>query len=175
MNATTAISVGQKFPLIRLVPEGDATRTLPGDGFSGFMVCFHRPTEQEINRFNTSPLEYGVFCQNYVPYLLLKFGTWCVDGSFNIVGGGEPCDAWIKSNANLLNIYFIDSNSKLVKGIRSIGLDQSVVTTIKDACIMQKKMYSHTQAIYREMERIERQYDTHAMIKSSMMFQTNRK
>ena len=117
--------VGKPFPDNRYRAKQGAVVMLRESGFDVFMGL-GGITKKEVRVFRKVKFIYGIMIENDVPFLMMDFpGLVGLDMSFNIKGFRKEIDRsrWLSSESNLVNLYFVDSNTFILKGLRSVGLN----------------------------------------------------
>ena len=176
MQTFVAIKESEPFPYPQIIPPVDGCRNLPGlSGFNSLLVMLTNPTDEEITQFRHSPWEYGLFCQESIPYLVVRNGSFFGDASFNVVGAEDNktrmnITNWLNDEGNILSFVLIDRQTKIIKCIRSIGLHPTIPQKIREACRRQLEIYPSYADISKVMTKIESQNDTSLMIKRSLMY-----
>jgi hypothetical protein len=148
--------VGKRFPHEKYLTGREITVALPVGQFFDVLCCIQKPEDKEIAKFKQGRLAVSLFERYDIPFVVFDFG-----GGFNFdvsldatkVVKEEP--DWMKEEANVVNVFLVDSRMGILKATRMIGLSEMFCEKIRDIVAKQLARKSTTsvdndiQAIYR--------------------------
>ncbi len=166
--------VGESFPIKNPHGKNDCViAAVVGQSFD--VYCWANGlNSKEVQAWKRGMLRYGAFIKEAIPFFLLYFPEikWPVDVSINILAEkehGRPYQDYLGSAANMVNLFLVDASSNTLKGIRMIGLDNSVAGEIRHACISQLDRYQTSDEIKMHLDAILATVTTQEMIQSVRM------
>jgi hypothetical protein len=157
--------VGKQFPEKHYQQGADIARirTLEGGTFD-FLMYMNKPSIAEIESAKTGSLKYALYIKNYIPFFILNFGKFNLDAPFNILKvQKEHALEWMKTEANAVNLFLIDSADNTIKAMRLIGVDLQVMKNFKVACAKQIENYTSVRDVDFATDAIMERYSTEAM------------
>lgn len=112
------------------------------DGGIDFCIFYSAPTQEEIKDITKGSFKFGFYDENNVILMLFRFGSqawmdspYSVHLSENLTELREPSEG----NGYALNVYLVDSNTGILKGMRLIGLNTRISKMLYRAIINQKQ------------------------------------
>lgn len=76
---------------------------------------------------------------------------------------------WLNSDSNVINLYLVDCNTKILYGMRMIGIQPKVADELRDILERQDEKYENWQAVEAMTTRIMDTYTTADMMKNTKM------
>ena len=127
LSQGTIFEVGKLFPWDKYIGIGDQTLAVLNKAFFDVVVSFTGPTTEEIKAFRKGKLEVGLFPYKNVPFLYLDFGRFSVDLTIDInkIRTEEEKDNWLNESAKVINLFFIDGDTGILKAQRLISINFS--------------------------------------------------
>lgn len=127
--------VGKIFPLKKYLNLGELTVAVFTSSSFDILVSFGNVTKAEVNVFQKSEFEIGLYSENNVPYIYVNFtdkdNPLSFDVSMNIKKlTKEQEDEWLDYESDVINLYLVDSNTGILKAMRTINID--FMNDIKD-------------------------------------------
>lgn len=166
--------VGEPFPLKNPYGKSDyITAAIVGQSFD--VICWaDRPSSKEVHAWKRGMLRYGAFIRDDIPFFLLYFPDvkWSMDISINILAEKEhsrPFREYLDGAGNMVNLFLVDASSNILKAMRMIGLDNTVVGDIRLSCINQLSRYQTSDKINMHLAAIVSTISTQEMIKTTTM------
>jgi hypothetical protein len=156
-------------------PEFGSVRVVTGaDGEPWFVardvcqaLCLDNVSQAvaaEAEAFRRGELHYGLFRDKGIPFVLVNFrGLASFDCYINtLIEPQAKLDTFLieKSEANLWTFYLVDGQSTIVRGIRIIGVEHSLMADLKAECFKQARLYSSPTELSATANKIISRYST---------------
>ena len=160
-------SIGEKCPLeLNAVQEG----IYPVVDNSMFIACalYSNVNSQEIKGWSKTGIKYGVFTKEKVPFFLIQI-PGCFDFCMAIdieIEKPENVEKW-KNIGNLLNLVLCDYPTRIIKAMRVIGIESSIMADFKDKTFVANKEFKG--GLLKESYRIQDRYSNQQMMDRSSM------
>ncbi len=122
--------VGKPFPT-PLPSSGDGAILSGSHGFVDVIIMFSNPRAKEIRDIKQGMVTIGVFTTQSVPFIILKFIESGIelDPSYN---ASEVLKTdWLQVEQNTMTIYLVDTDTKILKAMRVLGLKKEMVEKFK--------------------------------------------
>lgn len=115
------------------------------------VVIYLHGAKNDAPSFSTSPICYGVYGREAVPFFPLEFSLLAsFDASINGKGMDvEVLTKWVSSKANTVRLYLVDAGTNVTWGIRLIGIDPAMATGIRSVLTRQALRYSSAMEVDR--------------------------
>lgn len=163
---TVKFEVGSPFPLHNRARGVEQTRIDMNESL--FDVCFYSSqSDKDRSMFTKGKLQYGVYEEQAIPFFILKFEEMSVDSSINfLLVKQEKADDWLNATGNIVNLYLIDYQTNILKGMRMISLTTQIVSEIRDTCKKQDGRYETHIEVNSIINSIVQKKSTEDMIKT---------
>lgn len=128
------LEVGKQFPERHsYVNEGMKIR-FGGTGFD-LTLCAMNLTPDEIKAFRKGPLEIAFLGDgNPAALFAVKTAKFSMDTMVNFqLVGAEHQLPWLENEFNLIRLILIEKQGGIIKGMRALGMEHSIIAAIKSA------------------------------------------
>ncbi|MGZ2609492.1 hypothetical protein [uncultured Bacteroides sp.] len=161
--------VGKTFPLKKYLNLGELTVAVFTSSSFDILVSFGNVTKAEVNVFQKSEFEIGLYSENNVPYIYVNFtdkdNPLSFDVSMNIKKlTKEQEDEWLDYESNVVNLYLVDSNTGVLKAMRTISID--FMNDIKD--ILEGQVNMTMDEVNSSIDLVTSFHDTEYLIKNAI-------
>lgn len=137
-----------------------------------FDICYYTsfPKEDEPV-FRKGKLKYGTFIAQDIPFFIVELPDLNFDVSINIHKiKDEMVDGWLNSDANIINLYLINSKTNTLEAMRTFSIHKPEADRIRDACEQQDQRYSSAREVDAALNNVVQKYTTSDMIGRIKMF-----
>lgn len=147
--------VGKEFPFPH--PNRGAELCVSDISTSFFDVkCYlNTPSSEEIKDFKKGKMTIGVYVYDNCPFVILNFKNWNLDVSINVlkIKSDDQRNEWLNTKGNIINLYLIDSNSNVLKAMRTVSVNFS--EDIRDILEKQTESFDNVQEVEIRIEEIQ--------------------
>lgn len=117
--------VGKLFPDSRYI-HGDMPRAIFNETFLDVAIPMDNITRSEIEAFKSKSFVAGLYKSGDIPFIVFKFQDFSIDVDLNItLLTAEQQEKWLNQNANVMNIFLIESTNGILCGIRFVSVNFS--------------------------------------------------
>lgn len=168
-NILVRYEIGKTFPLKKYLNLGELTVAIFTSSSFDILVSFDNVTKVEVNVFQKSEFEIGLYSENNVPYIYVNFtdkdNPLSFDISLNIKKlSKEQEDEWLDYESNVVNLYLVDSNTGVLKAMRTISID--FMNDIKD--ILEGQVNMTMDEVNSSIDLVTSFHDTEYFIKNAI-------
>lgn len=168
-NILVRYEIGKIFPLKKYLNLGELTVAIFTSSSFDILVSFDNVTKVEVNVFQKSEFEIGLYSENNVPYIYVNFtdkdNPFSFDVSMNIKKlTKEQEDEWLDYESNVVNLYLVDSNTGVLKAMRTISID--FMNDIKD--ILEGQVNMTMDEVNSSIDLVTSFHDTEYLIKNAI-------
>lgn len=128
--------VGKPFPT-PLPNNGEGAILSGSNGFVDMIIMFSNPRSKEIRDIKQGMVTVGIFTTQSVPFVIVKFYDTGIelDASYN---ASEALKTdWLQVEQNTMTIYLVDTDTKILKAMRVLGIKKDMVEKFKECAARQ--------------------------------------
>lgn len=163
--------LGQKFPIERYLMPFDLIIAIITNNFFNVLYSCTGLMQHEIDEWTKSSLTVSVFVRDDVPYIIFDYGTLSSDVSLHLCQMPEEnLDNWLNSDYSCINMFLVDADTGILKGMKSITLNPNLSDLIRDTC--EKQTYLELNDIIQSRNMTYSKYSTRQMIRRSQLQQS---
>ena len=133
--------VGAPFPLVQYLGRGELTIAIMNQNFFDVLVCIVNPTKVERQAFRKGKLEVSLFEKDKIPFVIFSLeNDFRFDVTIEINKIAQFTDDWLNSNANVVNLFLVDAETRKLEAMRMIAFNRQIAETIRDICEQQTEV-----------------------------------
>ncbi len=130
-------------------------------GMQNYMAQFHAtffdglyylktPSPAQKAAWKTSPLAYGVYVENNIPFFLLEFPKekWSFLTPLNAFSAAaNDRQTWINGSDTVLNLFLLNADTNITENIRTLKTDAAIAKKIRETCKIQLTQFASQTAV----------------------------
>jgi len=160
----TGIEVGKPYPGVHRIPESAIFDFNQAGGL--LLIALDNPTKKEIQDIRKGDVKLGLLDKGGVIFLLSKFGSmnW-MDSPYHVSMSGKYTLAPVfdVTQGYLLQIVLLNSNDRIVKVIRVVGMPHEMSLMFRD--LVEKQRGTSINEYYPRLHEIYTRYSTEDLVK----------
>lgn len=137
------------------------------------------PSSREIRTFTDALLRAYVWIYEDIPFIAVSyFGTnWTYDITLTVASRNnkDVSQAFIEGEGNTVNLCLIDASTNVLTALRTIGLPEDAVQTIKSAARAQIERYADEAEVLAVVNSVYTRMSTDDIIARGTMYEFKRK
>lgn len=155
--------VNKPFPFPHPMPGAEISLTDITTGFFDIKAYFVEPAPEEIKDWRKGKATIGVYEHDKCPFIIVKFDSWSIDASINIlkVKSDEQRDIWLNNEGNQIILFLIDSRTNILKAARMVSVDFS--EGLRDILEQQANTFDSADQVARRIAEIQHGISTDEM------------
>lgn len=121
-----AYKVEERFPHDKYLNRGEITVTMLNESFFDILLCLNGTTTREVEAITKGDMKIYLFeAFPDIPFIILDFGNgFNLDVSLDVTKiTGEQAQKWLTSEANVINIFLVEAQTGVLKGMRMISIN----------------------------------------------------
>ena len=167
-----AYHVGQLYPDDNEANGEEKVRTQTSTVF--FDVLYYSPPDPEcIGAWKKSPLRYGLFVEENIPFFLIEFPDmkWRFYCSLNFhLVSENHTNLWLNSTYNIITLYLLHYKTNTILAMRTISIKPAIAERLRDILETQLASFTSANEVENRIQRIQSRFSTSQMIKKTNMF-----
>jgi len=166
------IKVGEKLPKeFKIYNRGEGAILKITKSSFDILILFNGWSKKEVLSASKKPYEYGLFIEDYIIFIVLKFGDFEFEAPFNIhLLHDTFIKDWLTEKANSVSIIGVEQKKEIVKSLRISGWSWEFMEAFKAASKKQLETYSSAGSVSARQVSIMSKYTTEEMISKTKFF-----
>ncbi len=155
--------VNAPFPFAHPMPGADVTLSDITSVFFDVKCYMSDPAADEIRDWRKGKMTVAIYEYDKCPFFILKFADWSLDASINVllIKSDEQREAWLNTEGNIINLFLIDSQTNVLKAMRTISVNFS--EQFRDLLEQQVEKFDSAAEVVKRIAEIQHSLSTDQM------------
>ena len=161
-------SVGHQVPIPNPIPGKESYLLTVVDSSLNILIYFPGLLDEEIKVFNNNRLIYGIYVDENIPYILVKFleSNLCFCFSVNLfVMDPDHRSRALTNGIDKVSLFLTDDDNHILKGIHHLHLGLPAKTTLNTTLASQSQMNRDRDEINTIISKVFSKYSNEELLK----------